>query len=351
MRISQPSMAMALLAGAVFSTGSLAEDVTTAPASDAATGQVTGVKISSHPDWFKESFLDIAEDVDEAAGEGKHVILFLEMNGCPYCYKMLEENFKGAPYKDFIQENFEVIALNVRGDREVALNEVTSLNEKQLAEQLGVRYTPTVVFLNADNEPVARVNGYRNVDDFKQVLDYVASKSYEEQSLADYLDAQKVAGRYALRDDPQIQDVDDLSQVTDKPLALLIEDQACVACDALHDGHLADPEVRKTLESFTLVRLDAQSESPIKGLDGAETTPKQIVKDLGVNYRPTLVLFDQGKEIARIDGMLYRFHFNGILEYVGQGYYKEYPAGPFEYINAKVAKLTAAGQDVSISDE
>ena len=35
----------------------------------------------------------------------KHVILFMEMNGCPYCYKMDEENFKHAPYRDFIQEN------------------------------------------------------------------------------------------------------------------------------------------------------------------------------------------------------------------------------------------------------
>ena len=76
-----------------------------------APGKVTGGKMAVYPDWFKESFLEIEEDVSEAADGDKHVILFMEMNGCPYCYKMNEENFKHAPYRDFIRENFDVIGL------------------------------------------------------------------------------------------------------------------------------------------------------------------------------------------------------------------------------------------------
>jgi thioredoxin-related protein len=129
-------------------------------------GKLTGAKMSTHPDWFKESFLEIADDVDEASEAGKHVLLFMEMNGCPYCFKMIEENFKDASYKAFIQHNFDVIALNIKGDREVTLNTETSATEKEIAETLGVTYTPTLIFLNNDNKPVARVNGYRNVDDF-----------------------------------------------------------------------------------------------------------------------------------------------------------------------------------------
>jgi thioredoxin-related protein len=320
-------------------------------------GAVTGSKIASHPDWFKESFLDIAEDVGEAADADKHVILLLEMNGCPYCYKMIEENFEGSDYSDFIQERFDVIALNVRGDREVAMDAETSLTEKELADQLGVRYTPTVVFLNQDNAPVARVSGYRNVDEFKQVLDYVDAKAYQTQTLAAFLDAQKTQDLYALREHAQIKEateVGDLSAV-DGPLALLFEDTACVACNALHDGHLAAPEVRQALEAFTLVRVDALSDAAITAPDGERSTQRQLAAELGVEYRPTLVLFDgpAGKQrpIARIESMLYRYHFVGLLEYVGQGHYKQFPDSPFDYIDAKTAKLTAAGKDVSISDE
>ncbi len=316
-----------------------------------APGQVKGAKVASHPDWFKESFLDLPGDVEEAAAEDKHVILFMEMNGCPYCYKMLEESFKSGPMSDTIQERFEVIALNVRGDREVAVDAETSMSEKALADELGVRYTPTIVFLDPENRPVARVNGYRNPRDFAKVLDYVSSKSYATQTLADYLDGAKKADmEYAFREDPRIQTATDLSTFRAKPLALLFEDRACVDCDALHAGHLADPEVNEALAPFDLIRLDAVSDEPITAPDGTSTTPRKLAADLGVTYRPALVLFDGGEEIARIDSMLYRYHFVGVLEYVGQGHYKHYPDNPFDYINVKTAELTAAGEDVSIAD-
>jgi hypothetical protein len=48
---------------------------------------------------------------------------------------------------------------------------------------------------------------------------------------------------------------------------------------------------------------------------------------------------------------LHSIHYLGLLEYVGQRHYEEYPDSPFDYINAKTAELTAAGKDVSISDE
>jgi len=37
------------------------------------------------PKWFKESFLDIREDVDEAAESEKRIILYFYQDGCPYC--------------------------------------------------------------------------------------------------------------------------------------------------------------------------------------------------------------------------------------------------------------------------
>jgi thioredoxin-related protein len=343
---------LCLLAGPL---AALAEDTRSAPEP----GRVTGGKISSHPGWFKESFLDIAEDVDDAAAHDKHVILFLEMNGCPYCYKMIEENFKGSDYSDFIQQRFDVIALNIRGDREVALDADTTLTEKQLAAQLGVRYTPTILFLNQANEPVARINGYRNVADFKQVLDYVDAKAYESRSLAQYLDDQKAKARggYAFRDDPKIREavaVGDLSSIAG-PLVMLFEDSACIACAALHEGHLASAEGKAALAPFTVVRVDALSDVPFTGLDGTQTTGKQLAAELGIEYRPSLVLYDGPaggeREIARIEGMLYRHHFVGVLEYVGEGHYKDFPRSPFDYINDKTARLTAEGKDVAIADE
>jgi len=312
-------------------------------------GKLTGTKVTVYPDWFKESFLDIGADVDEAAESDKHLMLFLELEGCPYCYKMIEENFEHAPYSDFIKENFDVIALNIRGDREVALDADTTATEKQIAKLLNVRYTPTIIFLDRENQTVARVNGYRNVGDFKVVLDYVRQKAYLTQTLAQYADARKNAA-YRFRDHPQFADVNDLHAVADHPLAVLFEDSGCTACDALHDGNLNDPEINAALKRFTFVRLDAMSDEAIVDVEGNRTTPKAWAAKLGLTYRPGIVLFDKGREIARIDAMLYRYHFLGVLEYVGDQHYEEYPASPFRYIDAKTAELIRQGEVVNISE-
>jgi thioredoxin-related protein len=316
-----------------------------------AVGQIKGAKLASHPSWFKESFLDIDEDVSEAAEEGKHVILFMEMNGCPYCAKMAQDNFADAPYREFIQEHFEVIALNTKGDREVAVTEDLSMPEKEVADLYQVRFTPTLIFLDAANRPVARVSGYRNREDFKVVLDYVQERAYRDQTLNEYAAAKAAAEVYAFRDHPQIQRIDDLGGVADRPLAVLFEDAGCIACDALHDGHLADPEIRAIIDGLTLVRLDTRSEAPITDPMGNATTAKAFAEASGIQYRPTIVLFDRGREITRIESMLYRYHFGGVLEYVAGRHYERYPSSPFDYIDVKTAELTAAGKDVSIADE
>jgi thioredoxin-related protein len=305
-------------------------------------GQIVGGKESVHPDWFKESFLEIAADVEEAADEDKHVMLFIHLNGCPYCYKMIEENIKHAPYTDYIREHFDVIALNMLGDREVMMDDETSLTEKELATQLKVVYTPTILFLNAENKVVARINGYRSVPDFKLVLTYVQEKAYKKITLAQYLDSKKKP-IYVFRDHPQIQEITNLQSAADKPLAVLFEDQGCFDCSALHDGHLANPEIRKILDGFTLVRLDALSDQKITDVEGNATTAREYTEKLGLTYRPGIVLFDQGKEIMRIQGMLYSYHFSEVLRYVGERHYQKYPDDFYDYLDVKTAALLEKG--------
>lgn len=311
-------------------------------------GKIVGGKVSEHPAWFKESFLDIAEDVNEAAESGKHVILFMHLTGCPYCYKMTEENFKHAPYAEFIKENFDVIAINIKGDREVALNDETSLAEKELAVKLKVMYTPTIVFLNQQNQVVARVNGYRSVPDFKLVLDYVKEKAYLSTSLSQYVDARKEAV-YSFRDHPQLKQVNNLMSVADQPLAVIFEDKGCIDCDALHDGHLKRPEVREILKNYTVVRLDALSEEPIVDIEGQSTTPRAYAEKLGLVYRPGIVLFDRGREVARINSNLNTYHFEEILRYVGERHYEQYPESFYDYLDTRTAEIIASGRDVDLS--
>ena len=227
-------------------------------------GKVVGAQISQHPDWFKESFLEIAEDVAEAAEADKHVLLFFHLSGCPYCYKMVEENFKHSDYTEFLQEHFDVIAINIRGDREVIFNEEVSLTEKELARHLKVRYTPTVLFLDGDNRPVLRLNGYRSVADFKTRAGFPSTaKLTGGQTYPTLSKRESTAPSTPCAITPNFTAADDLSALEGKPLLVLFEDRTCTACDALHDGVLALPETRAIMDRFTAVRLDALSERSI----------------------------------------------------------------------------------------
>ena len=42
------------------------------------------------PEWFKVSFLDLYEDIEEATEKNKRLMLFFFQDGCPYCKKLLD---------------------------------------------------------------------------------------------------------------------------------------------------------------------------------------------------------------------------------------------------------------------
>ncbi|MCB1639519.1 MAG: thioredoxin fold domain-containing protein, partial [Thiothrix sp.] len=110
-------------------------------------GKVTGGEAYAIPDWFKQSFLDIAEDAEEAGAEGRHVMLFFHLDECPYCSRMLRESFEAEAMQALVRKSFDVIDINIKGDRQVAFDTETSLSEKELSDRLRVRSTPAILFL------------------------------------------------------------------------------------------------------------------------------------------------------------------------------------------------------------
>ncbi|MEZ5534917.1 MAG: thioredoxin fold domain-containing protein [Thiolinea sp.] len=270
----------------------------TTPATDSGQrGEILGAVDHKMPDWFKDSFLDIREDTSEA-GEDRHVMLFFQRDECPYCERMLRESIDAEPLRSFIQQHFDVIAINTKGDREIAFDENTVVSEKELKEKLQVKFTPNLFFLNHENNIVARLNGYRSKDRVKLLLEYVQSKAYLKTSLTDYMEQHIPKGSYQLREHKLFQTVDDLSAIK-TPLAVIFEDSNCEGCDYLHDRLLTHPDVLEEAKAFTLVRLDAESEDPIINTEGKKISPKQWAKELELTYRPAIMLYAMARKSTR----------------------------------------------------
>lgn len=310
-------------------------------------GEILGGIKHTMPEWFKESFLEIQEDVDEARAEGKHVMLFFHLDDCPYCDRMINESLDATPMKDFIQKHFDVIAINIKGDREIAFDENTSVTEKRLSQLLKVRYTPNLFFLNHNNKAVVRLTGYRPPDRLQKVMTFVQEKAYQTTTLADYLEKNLTKAVYSLRPNPLFQEVKDLSTIKG-PLAVIFEDSRCTDCDYLHDKLLKHPEVLSELGRFTVVRLNADAKGFIIDPQGKQITAYNMAKKFNVTYRPGIVLFDQGKEVTQITGLVYPFHFRETFRFVGSGAHLKNTYR--EYMTARKEALLDSGIDVDYSE-
>ena len=99
------------------------------------------------PDWLRETFKDLREDLAEANAEGKRLLITVEQRGCIYCSKMHEEIFPDPKVDTLIRESYFVVQLNLFGDVDVTDFDGTTLSEKEMAMRWGVMFTPTLIFL------------------------------------------------------------------------------------------------------------------------------------------------------------------------------------------------------------
>lgn len=316
-------------------------------------GKIVGGVLSEKPDWFKESFLDFREDAAEAAEEGKHMLVFADLNGCPYCAKMMQDNFKTTEKdggnQEFIKKNFDSIQINIKGDREIAFNEETVVTERELAKALNVLYTPTLLFMDANNKVVVRLNGYRTPREFKTVLNFVKEKAYEKIDLATYRSENLTEEVYELLPNKNFVELSDFKKTNeqDKPLAILFEDKTCGECTRFHKELLEVDEIQKLMPRYNFVRLDALSDKSIIDIDGNKTTPKEWVRKLGISARPALVLYSEGKEQARVTGLLKSYHMTVLLTWVADKEYANY-ANWHDFGRVYQEKILKSGKDIDI---
>ena len=321
--------------------------VTPASTQAAKRGRVIGGLAHQMPGWFKDSFLDIKEDAAEAAKSGRHLLLFMTLNGCPYCTKMLDKVFAGD--KNYISKHFDSIGINIKGDRMVTPPGGKEISEKKYASLQRVVFTPTIIFLDGKAKPVYRVNGYWNPTMFRHALEYVSSKSYRTMKLGAFIKAKSQKPSYTFRAHPQLAKVTDFSKVK-QPVAILFEDKNCTACDKLHDKILSRTDIRSELKAFTFTRLNAYSRKPIIDLDGNKTTAQDWARKLNLGASPSIVVFDEGKERQRIGAELYAFHFQYALRYVSSKSYKTHKNW-IKYLQEQEERILKSGKDIDIGDQ
>ena len=307
------------------------------------------------PAWFKETFLDLREDVRDAAVDGKRLLLYFGQDGCPYCRELMRVNFSQKDIADKTRRDFDAVALNIWGDREVTWLDGRSRSEKEFAAFLKVQFTPTLLFLDERGAVVLRLNGYYPPHRFQSALDYVSGRHEKTVAFAAY--QQRHAREPAsgvLHDEPfYLRPPHDFSgsrRAQAKPLVVLFEQKSCGACDELHARGLTAPAVRELIAGFEVARLELFGAAPVVTPERKSLTEERWGRALGVAYTPSFVFFDAaGREVFRMESWLHPFHLASGLDYVASGAYREQPSFQ-RFIQQRVERIRAAGGQVDCSE-
>jgi thioredoxin-related protein len=160
--------------------------------------------------WFSHTFLDLKDDLAEATSSGRHLVIFWEQRGCPYCRELHHVNLVDDEIVAYIQANFLALQLNLFGSREVTDFDGAKMEERQLAARWRINFTPTLCFFPATvadaqgksgrDAEVWRLLGYWKPFHFQSTFVYVKEEGYKSQPnfqrwLADYADRLRAEGK------------------------------------------------------------------------------------------------------------------------------------------------------------
>ena len=325
----------------------------TVHAADAPAVVTVPPQLHQQPAWFKESFLDIRDDIAEASKSQRRVMLYFYQDGCPYCTKLLNENFGQKAIADKTRKHFDVIAINIWGDREVKDFNGQTVPEKAFAKALGVQFTPSLLMLDEKGNTALRLNGYTPPHQFTVALDYVAQRLEKKKKYIDYLQAnasEPATGQ--LHPEPWLMS-SPLNLMPEaggdkKPLLVLFEQKVCAACDEMHRDAFPRADVADLLKKFRVARVDIGASEPLKTPAGATVSMRDWTRKLNIIYTPSLLFFDSsGKEVFRVEGYLRPFHLSSSLDYVSSGEYLKQPEFQ-RFIEARAAARRAKGERVEL---
>lgn len=295
----------------------------------------------AHPAWFKESFLDLSQDLRESASAGKlGLFLFVSTQGCSYCHLFLKESLGDPVIAERVQSHFDTIGLEIFDDAELVDFQGAGQPVKDFLLGQGVQFAPTLLFYAPDDAGgarlLARVSGYYEPERFSRVLDYMIDGHWRHQALKDYLEARPsrlvAPGQRApagLIPDPLFSPPPyalDRSRVpAAHPMVVIFESAHCPRCERFHRDVLQDPGIRSELEAMDLVRLDATDDrTPVLTPGGDRTTPAAWFAGLGFTDLPALVFVSEGGEIVlQSDALVLKSRMRNSLGFLRERAYEK----------------------------
>lgn len=288
-----------------------------------------------YPDWFKSSLLSLDDDIEDARDSGKlGLMLLFTTDGCAYCDVFIRKSLGDPELARLTRETFDSIGFEIFDDSEMTAPDGTLMPVKQFAKQVGVEFSPTLVFLDTEGKLLLKLTGYQSPQRYRIILNYFREGHYQKVSVRDYARQLAQRGEQAvpakpMRSDPLFSSppymLDRSIMPATMPLFVLFESNSCDACEQFHDQVLADQALRKLLGGFEIVQLDMNdNDTTIIRPDGKRSTPKEWFDENGMEQLPAMLFFDEkGNEVLRTDTLVFNQRMENSLNFVLERAYEK----------------------------
>ncbi len=139
--------------------------------------------------FFDSTFGDFSEELVTAKEQGKKgIMIFFEMDECPFCHWMKTHVLNQPNVQNYFKENFLIFAVDIEGDVEMTNFQGKSMTQKDFAfKENRVRATPVLAFFDLEGKRVMRFTGRTSsADEFLLLGKFVVDKEYEKQKFSKY---------------------------------------------------------------------------------------------------------------------------------------------------------------------
>jgi len=132
--------------------------------------------------FFDQTLGDLREELNTARAAGQQgLLLFFEMDECPFCARMKDTVFNQIKVQEAVKPHFLVLPIDIEGDVELVDFKGNTLSSKDFSQKLHrVRATPVMIFYDLQGETLYRHTGpTKDAQEFLWLVDYVRTGQYK----------------------------------------------------------------------------------------------------------------------------------------------------------------------------
>ena len=119
-----------------------------------ASNVASGVELGGRIRWLR----DYAQAHRQRVDNGRPMLVFITMDSCPHCHRMLATTYQDQQVVDDISKAYVPTYIN-------------GTEQQDLAQRFGVRLYPTTFVVGPNNQVLDRMEGYVSADQMRARLD------------------------------------------------------------------------------------------------------------------------------------------------------------------------------------